>query len=148
MSSTATTSDAVKPVEKKAKFPKSVPYIIGNEVAERFSYYGMRAILPVFLVSQFAYSDAQSNATVHLFIAVTYFMSIVGGLLADWYLGKYNTIFWLSLVYCAGHACLAAFDTNIDGFLLGLLLITIGAGGIKPCVSANVGANSTTPINI
>ncbi|HET8573843.1 MAG TPA: POT family MFS transporter [Edaphocola sp.] len=127
-----------RPAEKP-KFPKSIPYIVGNEAAERFSFYGMKAILAIFLVSQFSFSNAESNATVHLFIALTYFMSIVGGLLADWFLGKYATIFWLSLVYCAGHACLAMFDINIHGFLFGLLLITIGAGGIKPCVSANVG---------
>ncbi|HET7117609.1 MAG TPA: POT family MFS transporter [Hanamia sp.] len=138
MSVNTTAIEAAAP-PVKARFPKSIPYIIGNETAERFSYYGMRAILAIFLVSQFNFSDAKSNATVHLFIALTYFMSIVGGLLADWFLGKYATIFWLSLVYCAGHFCLATFDTNVDGFLFGLLLITIGAGGIKPCVSANVG---------
>jgi POT family proton-dependent oligopeptide transporter len=66
-------------------------------------------------------------------------MSILGGLLADGYLGKYRTIFWLSLVYVAGDACLALFNTNYELFMLGLLLITLGAGGIKPCVSANVG---------
>ncbi|HEY5368932.1 MAG TPA: POT family MFS transporter [Hanamia sp.] len=137
MSANTNAIEATLPVQ--AKFPKSIPYIIGNEAVERFSFYGMKAILAIFLVSQFNYSDAKSNATVHLFIALTYFMSIVGGLLADWYLGKYATIFWLSLVYCAGHFCLSMFDTQVNGFLFGLLLITIGAGGIKPCVSANVG---------
>lgn len=123
----------------KPKFPKSIPYILGNEAAERFSFYGMKAILAVFLVEMFHYGDPKANATVHLFIALTYLMSIIGGLLADWFLGKYKTILWLSLVYCAGHACLAMFVDNESGFLIGLLLITIGAGGIKPCVSANVG---------
>lgn len=125
--------------QEKPKFPKSIPYILGNEAAERFSFYGMKAILAIFLVQAFHYAEPQANATVHLFIALAYFMSIVGGLLADWFLGKYHTILWLSLVYCAGHACLAMFDNFEPGFLIGLLLITIGAGGIKPCVSANVG---------
>lgn len=120
-------------------FPKGMFYLFGNEAAERFSFYGMKAILAIFLVSQFNYSDPKSDATVHLFIALTYFMSIVGGLLADWYIGKYGTILWLSLVYCMGHLCLALFTIHVNGFLFGLLLITIGAGGIKPCVSANVG---------
>lgn len=123
----------------KPKFPKSVPYLLGNEAAERFSFYGMKAILAIFLVEMFHYNDPEANATVHLFIALCYLMSIVGGLLADWFLGKYKTILWLSIVYCAGHACLAMFDNYENGFLIGLLLITIGAGGIKPCVSANIG---------
>ena len=129
-------AEAAKP---KGRFPRSIPYIIGNEAAERFSFYGMRALLAVFFVQQFAFTDAHANEYVHLFISLTYFMSIIGGILADWYLGKYATIFWLSLVYCAGHLCLALFDTHVNGFLFGLLLITFGAGGIKPSVSANVG---------
>lgn len=124
---------------QKPRYPRSIPYIIGNEAAERYSFYGMKALLATYFVNQFAFSTAQSNEKVHLFISLTYFMAIVGGLLADWFVGKYLTILWLSLVYCAGHAFLAGFDSNINLFLFGLLLITIGAGGIKPCVSANVG---------
>ncbi len=132
-----THAQAVK--ASKPKFPKSVPYLLGNEAAERFSFYGMKAILAIYLVEAFKYAAPESNATVHLFIALAYLMSIVGGLLADWFLGKYHTILWLSIVYCAGHAFLAFFDHIESGFLIGLLLITIGAGGIKPCVSANIG---------
>jgi POT family proton-dependent oligopeptide transporter len=44
-----------RPAEKP-KFPKSIPYIVGNEAAERFSFYGMKAILAIFLVSQFSFS--------------------------------------------------------------------------------------------
>src|SRR5262249_22164704 len=57
----------------------------------------------------------------------------------DRFLGKYRTILYLSLVYCAGHACLALFDDNRIGFFTGLFLIALGSGGIKPCVSAFVG---------
>src|SRR5262249_7395716 len=53
--------------------------------------------------------------------------------------GKYNTILWLSLVYCVGQACLAMFVTNHAGFYIGLGLIALGSGGIKPCVAAFVG---------
>ena len=59
--------------------------------------------------------------------------------MADWFLGKYKTIFYLSLVYCVGHAFLAIFENKLGGFTAGLLMISMGAGGIKPCVSANVG---------
>jgi POT family proton-dependent oligopeptide transporter len=131
------------------KFPRSIPYIIGNEAAERFSFYGMKAILTTFLVSQFfnptgdpTLSDvarAKANEETHFFITMAYFTPVIGGLLADWFLGKYRTILYISLFYCLGHACLAIFENNLNGFMFGLMLIAIGAGGIKPCVSANVG---------
>ena len=131
----------------KGKYPKSVPYIVGNEAAERFSFYGMKAILTVFLLDFFIkhfnlaqdVAEARANEQTHLFITLTYFLPIAGGILADWFMGKYRTILYLSIVYCAGHACLAAFDNNLTGFMFGLMLISIGSGGIKPCVSANVG---------
>jgi POT family proton-dependent oligopeptide transporter len=68
-----------------------------------------------------------------------YFFPLLGGWLADRFFGKYNTIFWLSLVYCVGQACLAMFVTNRTGFYIGLGLIALGSGGIKPCVAAFVG---------
>jgi POT family proton-dependent oligopeptide transporter len=64
---------------------------------------------------------------------------LLGGWLADRFLGKDHTIFWLSLVYCAGHLCLALFEKNRPGFYTGLCLIALGSGGIKPCVAAFVG---------
>src|SRR5207249_91046 len=63
---------------------------------------------------------------------------VLGALLADWLLGKYRTILWLSVVYCLGHLALALDDTRL-GLAVGLGLIALGAGGIKPCVTAHVG---------
>jgi proton-dependent oligopeptide transporter, POT family len=133
----------------QGKFPSSIPYIIGNEAAERFSFYGMKAILTTFLVAQFfnptgdptldEVARAKANEETHFFITLAYLMPVFGGLLADWFLGKYRTILYISLFYCAGHACLAMFENSLQGFMFGLVLIAIGAGGIKPCVSANVG---------
>jgi POT family proton-dependent oligopeptide transporter len=68
-----------------------------------------------------------------------YFFPLLGGWIADRLLGKYRTILWLSLVYCAGHACLAAFEDNRTGFYTGLFLIALGSGGIKPLVVSFVG---------
>lgn len=136
-------------MEQKASYPKGIPYIIGNEAAERFSFYGMKAILTTFLVSRFfnpannpeleAVSSAEANHITHLFNTLVYLLPLAGAILADWFFGKYKVILYLSLVYCAGHACLAMFENDLNGFLLGLLLIAIGSGGIKPCVSANLG---------
>ncbi len=132
-----------------AKYPKSIPYIIGNEAAERFSFYGMRAILATFLVAQFfnptndpalqGIAEAQANEKVHSFVSLAYFMPVVGAVLADWFFGKYRVILYISMLYCVGHACLAMFDQDLTGFSIGLILIAIGAGGIKSNVSANVG---------
>ncbi len=72
------------------------------------------------------------------FVSAVYFLPILGAILAECFLGKYNTIFWLSIVYCAGHFMLALNDTRM-GLAIGLGLIALGSGGIKPCVSANVG---------
>jgi POT family proton-dependent oligopeptide transporter len=136
---------ATAPV-KTTGMPPGIPYIIGNEAAERFSFYGMRSILVVFMTRYLMdaqgrpghMSDLQATAWFHNFAFATYFLPIFGGILADTFLGKFRTIIALSLVYCAGHAVLAMNDTR-SGLLLGLSLIALGAGGIKPCVSANVG---------
>lgn len=129
----------------RAGLPPQVKYIIGNEAAERFSFYGMRNILTVFLVdyllTQYAPQDrpAHAQSIFHLFVVGVYYFPLLGGAIADRYLGKYRTILWLSLVYCAGHACLALFENDLRGFYFGLFLIALGSGGIKPCVSAFVG---------
>src|SRR6266849_2147259 len=65
-------------------------------------------------------------------------MPLLGAFLGDAVLGKYRTILFLSVVYCFGHLTLAIDHTRL-GLTIGLSLIALGAGGIKPCVSANVG---------
>lgn len=126
--------------------PGGIPYIVGNETAERFSFYGMRGILVVFM-TQFMLnssgepdhmSDNDATAVFHLFVAAAYFFPLLGSILSDVFWGKYKTILVLSVVYCFGHLALAIDDTR-TGLYLGLALIAIGAGGIKPCVSAHVG---------
>ena len=74
----------------------------------------------------------------HLFTSAVYFTPILGAVLCDVFLGKYRTILLLSIVYCLGHFALALNETKM-GLIIGLSLISIGAGGIKPCVSAHVG---------
>ncbi|HET8542648.1 MAG TPA: oligopeptide:H+ symporter [Anaeromyxobacter sp.] len=125
--------------------PRQIPFIIGNEACERFSFYGMRNILTPFLVtSLLVYAPVAERAGIakevfHSFVIGVYFFPLLGGWLSDRFFGKYRTILWLSLVYCAGHACLAAFDDDRTGFYTGLFLIALGSGGIKPLVSSFVG---------
>lgn len=137
------------------RMPPGIPYIVSNEAAERFSYYGMRAILVVFMTEHLRNSagelapmaEAQARAYYHWFSSSVYFFPIIGAIVADAFLGKYRTILWVSLLYCAGHGCLALGDTALGvaamapekWLFLGLSLIALGSGGIKPCVSAHVG---------
>ncbi len=131
--------------------PPGVPHIIGNEAAERFSFYGMKAVLAVFMVQYLHLMDgrgagtmnqAEATANVHLFNGAVYITPLLGALLADIFIGKYRTIVALSLVYCAGHAalaCMGLFGQSPWWLAAGLGLIALGSGGIKPCVSAHVG---------
>jgi POT family proton-dependent oligopeptide transporter len=150
------------PDQQTTAFPPGVPYIVGNEVCERFSFYGMRAILQIHLVSLFvataaiheeaasqgwlfypfhlkAAAERSATGVTHLFFAGVYALCMIGAILADRLAGKYRTILYLSLVYCAGQAALSVGASSLTGMYVGLILVAVGSGGIKPCVSANVG---------
>jgi len=126
--------------------PKGIPYIIGNEAAERFSYYGMRCILTVFMTQYLLGSDGkldvmpdeEAKAWYHLFGSAVYALPALGAIVSDAWWGKYSTILRVSVIYCLGHLALALDETRL-GLAVGLCLIAIGSGGIKPCVSAHVG---------
>ncbi|MHC4192213.1 MAG: POT family MFS transporter [Planctomycetota bacterium] len=128
------------------KMPAGIPYILTNEAAERFAFYGMRCIL-VFFMTHFLLNAAgefapmtkeQSKVWFHLFVSAVYFTPLLGALVSDIWLGKYKTILFFSIVYCFGFFALAFNHTRL-GLATGLILIAIGSGMIKPCVSANVG---------
>ena len=137
--------------------PSGIPFIVGNEAAERFSFYGMKSILFVFMTGHLFSStgaddflnESQATEWQALFVASAYFFPVLGALASDIFLGKYRTILLLSTVYCVGHLSLALMDMpeSLLGvtfeprtFLIaGLFLIAVGSGGIKPCVSAHVG---------
>ena len=128
------------------KMPAGIPYILTNEAAERFSFYGMTSILVVFMTKYLmgpdgalaVMTDEKAKEWFHLFTAAVYFTPLIGALLSDVWLGKYRTIVFFSVLYCVGFAALAWDQTRL-GLKLGLVLIALGSGIIKPCVSANVG---------
>ena len=130
------------PAASGSRMPPQIKYIIGNEACERFSFYGMRNILVPFLISSVLLGylpagserEAMAKDVFHTFVIGVYFFPLLGGWLSDRYFGKYNTVLWFSLIYCAGHACLAMFEDNRTGFYTGLFLIALGSGGIKPLV--------------
>src|SRR5207247_10525088 len=134
--------------------PPGVPYLVGNEAAHRFSYYGMNSILTIFMTKYLldkmghlsVMQPANAEAWYHTFVSTLYFLPIFGAILADAVFGKFRVVFWLSIVYCGGHATLALMGSPVAHVVerryllaVGLLMIALGAGGIKPCVSTNVG---------
>ena len=151
----ASVTHRTKPDPELTTMPGGIPYIIGNELAERFSFYGMKCILTVFMTKHLLdatgqpdyMTDESAKSMYHLFTASAYFFPMIGAIIADVLWGKYKTILLISTMYCLGHGCLALMDVgpamgwwSMKPFLFaGLALIAIGAGGIKPCVSAHVG---------
>lgn len=142
----SSTSYRTAPDHNLKGWPSSIGYIVGNEGCERFSYYGMSAILYVYIVSLYVgvhIADKEAGdlatSTVHFFKTGVYAFPMIGAIIADRLFGKYQTILWLSLIYCLGHAVLSMTEGSTMGLYAGLALIAIGSGGIKPCVSAQVG---------
>ncbi|XP_037282426.2 solute carrier family 15 member 1 isoform X3 [Rhipicephalus microplus] len=122
-------------------YPKAVFFIIGNEFCERFSYYGMRTILTLFLINVLMFEEHTAKSVYHGFVMACYFSPVLGAMIADSYLGKFRTIFYISIVYAIGNITLAvsAVPALVDHTwipMIGLAVIAFGTGGIKPCVSA------------
>uniref|UniRef100_H3D8Z8 Solute carrier family 15 member 1 n=1 Tax=Tetraodon nigroviridis TaxID=99883 RepID=H3D8Z8_TETNG len=134
-------------------YPLSIFFIVVNEFCERFSYYGMRAVLVLYFKYFLLWDEDFATSIYHIFVALCYLTPILGAIVADSWLGKYKTIVYLSIVYALGQVAMAVSaihditDTNHDGkpdnmtfhivlSMVGLFLIALGTGGIKPCVAA------------
>ncbi|CAN9498342.1 unnamed protein product [Ophioblennius macclurei] len=148
--------DLKKPKKKSASicgFPISIFFIVVNEFCERFSYYGMRAVLVLYFKYFLGWDDDFATTIYHTFVALCYLTPILGAIVADSWLGKFKTIIYLSIVYAVGQVILAVSaihditDNDRNGTpdnmtfhialsMVGLLLIALGTGGIKPCVAA------------
>jgi len=127
---------------QKVPYPKSVFIIVGNEFCERLSFYGMKAILGIYLHKKLHLSEDTSTVIYHAFAMMCYFTPIFGAMIADQFLGRFKTIVYISMIYVLGHILktIAAIPTlgvpPLEFSLIGLALIAAGTGGIKPCVSA------------
>uniref|UniRef100_A0A8C7X8P7 Solute carrier family 15 member 1a n=1 Tax=Oryzias sinensis TaxID=183150 RepID=A0A8C7X8P7_9TELE len=134
-------------------YPISIFFIIVNEFCERFSYYGMRAVLVLYFKYFLQWDDDLATSIYHTFVALCYLTPILGAIVADSWLGKFKTIIYLSVVYAIGQVAMAVSamhditDSDRDGTpnnmtfhvvlsMVGLFLIALGTGGIKPCVAA------------
>ncbi|KAJ8012718.1 hypothetical protein DPEC_G00045800 [Dallia pectoralis] len=149
-----TTDDNKKAKSKEVcGYPISIFFIVVNEFCERFSYYGMRAVLVLYFRYFLKFDDDLATSIYHIFVALCYLTPIMGAIIADSWLGKFKTIIYLSIVYAIGQVVMAVSainditDSDRDGTpdnltfhialsMLGLILIALGTGGIKPCVAA------------
>lgn len=131
--------------------------MLGNEFCERFSFYGMKAILVLYLITEHQLTDSQASFVYHFFVSIAYLTPLIGSIAADNYFGRFRVILWVSIIYCIGHLLLSigaipgthvslvsihqsltGLDTILRSCLdsSGLLVIAFATGGIKPCVSA------------
>ncbi|MFL5242567.1 MAG: peptide MFS transporter [Gemmataceae bacterium] len=117
--------------------PLGFYFIFWGEFAERCSYYGMRAILPLYLTSALLFEDGPATSTYSYFKSACYFLPLLGGFLADRYFGKYWTIVGFSVPYVLGHFILGI-ETE-TALLIALALLAGGSGVIKPNISTLMG---------
>jgi amino acid/peptide:H+ symporter len=139
-----TSAGATLSVANPNRVPTAVFFIIGNEICERFSFYGLKAILALYLKNQLEFDESVATSLVHAFVMVAYAMTLFGGWLSDSVLGKFKTVVYLSMVYVLGSALLSitavpAVNGGAAGAFVSLALIAIGTGGIKPVVSSFLG---------
>jgi POT family proton-dependent oligopeptide transporter len=129
------TTDPAAPPAKG--HPAGFYFIFFGEMAERFSYYGMRAILPLYLTTVLAFPDDRASAIYSLFKGACYLLPLLGGFLADRYFGKYWTIVGFSVPYVLGQF-LVGIDSRVT-LILALCLLAMGSGVIKPNISTLMG---------
>lgn len=138
-----TTATLAAAPARSDKMPSSLPYIIVNEFAERFCFYGINAILVTYMIQFLKFGDAQAATWQALFKSGAYFFPLLGAMVSDIFLAKFRTIISFSMVYVAG-CFVIAFGSGETSLLLGMFLVAFGTGGIKPCVSTNVGDQFTS----
>ena len=114
-----------------------LPYLFFTEMWERFSYYGMRALLVLYLTKYFHFSDLEAGKVYGAYTGLVYLTPIIGGYISDKYLGSRNSIFIGGVCMMFGHLTLA-FDSLI-ALYWGLFFLIIGNGFFKPNISTLVG---------
>ena len=121
----------------KGKYPKQLWYLFFSEMWERFSFYGMRGMLVIFMVNQLAMNDKVANLQYGATQAFVYAFTFIGGLFADKILGYRKSLFWGGLLMIVGSLILA-YDPK-QFFFFGISFTIIGTGFFKPNISTMVG---------
>lgn len=134
-------------IEKPKGHPKGLGVLFTTEMWERFNFYGMRALLTLFLVNALAYSESEASIIYGGFLGLSYLTPMLGGFIADRYLGNRLCIMLGGLVMAIGQILLFVSASNFEGTIDfaktimwgGLLTIIIGNGFFKPNISSMVG---------
>ena len=124
------------------KHPKGLKALFFTEMWERMSYYGMRGILVLFMTASINdgglnFNNASASAIYGIYAASVYLATLPGGWIGDNILGQQKTILYGGIIIMFGHLSLAV--PNINSFYLGLILVVLGTGLLKPNISAIVG---------
>ena len=123
--------------------PGGIPFIVVNEFAERFCFYGINAMLALFLVQYLQFGEAQATTWASLFKSGAYFFPLLGAVVSDVFWGKFRTVLAFSVIYLVGCVVLALSHGSHE-LAIGLFLVAFGTGGIKPCVATNLGDQFTS----
>jgi POT family proton-dependent oligopeptide transporter len=135
-------------LQKEPEFaghPKGLYMLFFAEMWERFSFYGMRALLIFYLVQHWAFADDKSNLIYGSYLSLVYITPVLGGYLADRYLGQRKAVVFGGLLLALGHGFMAVegvggqADPAINVFWLALALIIVGSGFLKANISVMVG---------
>lgn len=122
----------------KTGHPIGFWFFFWGELAERCSYYGMNSILLLYMMESLGFKKGEASAWVNYFIAGTYLTPLLGGFVADRYLGKYRTIVMFSIPYILGNYLMFGFNT-ITALVGALIILALGSGVIKPNISTLMG---------
>ena len=135
-------------IQKEPEFaghPKGLYMLFFAEMWERFSYYGMRALLIFYLTKHWLFSDGKANLIYGAYTSLVYITPVLGGYLADRYLGQRKAVLFGGLLLAAGHSLMAVEGTGgqsdpaINVFWLALAFIIVGSGFLKANISVMVG---------
>lgn len=134
-------SDKVATIEEiqnfPGKYPKQLWYLFFSEMWERFSFYGMRGMLVIFMVTKLVMDEEQANLQYGATQAFVYAFTFIGGLFADKILGYRKSLFWGGMLMIVGSVVLAIDPQKF--FFLGISFTIVGTGFFKPNISTIVG---------
>ena len=119
--------------------PKGLFVCFATEMWERFSYYGMRALLILYLTKHWEFTDTTSYLIYGAYTSLVYIMPVFGGMLADQILGSKKAVTFGAILLVFGHLGMTV-ESNEQVFYLSLALIVSGVGFLKPNISTMVGA--------
>ncbi|RVD92849.1 proton-dependent oligopeptide transport protein [Tubulinosema ratisbonensis] len=125
---------------------KVLSLIILNEFCERYCFYSIRSILFTFLIKSYTLSTERATFLVHSFVFLCYLFGVIGGLIADGFLGRYKTIVYFNFLYFIGNLMIlfSSYHVNLFTLIISLTFISMGTGGLKPCISAFGGDQLTS----